>query len=301
MIAITGATGFVGSHLLSRLDQLNEPTRALVRNKRNRTLHLPDSTQTIFGSLEDLGALSKFLDGARACIHVAGATTSLGANDFHAANVVGTYNMAAGAMAAGVEHFIYVSSQAAQAPRISDYAASKAIGEIALRPFDANMKITIIRPPAVIGPGDPMLQPMFDLIRLGWLPAPAEPKGRTREFAVISVYDLVSQIIACARAPENAEPLIEPCSVSSTNWSQIASVVSEVLERNVRVLRILPAVMKGAGYCADGLAALTRRPLPLSHQKVRELLAIDWTYDHPARDAMTLKQMFAACLVDQRP
>ena len=56
--------------------------------------------------------------------------------------------------------------------------------------------------------------------------------------------------------------------------------------------------MKGAGYLADGVAALTRRPLPLSSNKVSELIAVDWTYDHAISDAMSLKEIFEECLLD---
>ncbi len=299
-IAVTGGTGFIGSHLLTRLDARRQPTRALIRSKRNRTVRVPESTEIVSGSLQDRDAIQSLLNGAHTCIHLAGATTSVDANGFHKANVIGTHNMAASAAAAGVEHFICVSSQAARAPWISSYAASKAMSEAALQPFAAQMRITIIRPPAVIGPGDPMLAPMFDLIRAGWLPAPSEPKGNTRSFAVISVQDLVSQIIETIDATDADEALLEPCSVASTNWTQIAAASSEVLDREVRIIRAWPGLMKALGACADGISTVTRRPLSLSLNKVRELLAVDWTYDQPVRNAMSLKEVFVACLGEER-
>ncbi|GAB5454705.1 MAG: NAD-dependent epimerase/dehydratase family protein [Henriciella sp.] len=298
VIAVTGATGFIGSHLLARLGAENTPTRALIRYKPNRVASAPGSTEIVSGSLNDRDALSKLLTGARTCIHLAGATTSINASGFHSANVIGTYNMAASAAAAGVEHFICVSSQAARAPRISDYAASKAMSESALEPFRADMRITIIRPPAVIGAGDPMLQPMLDLIRAGWLPAPSEPKRAPRAFAVISVHDLVSQIVDSIAGSGAGPQFVEPCSVASTNWTDVASATTELLERNVRIVRLPPVLMKAAAVLADGIAKLTRRTFPLSLSKVRELLAVDWTYDHPIRDAMSLKEVFEACLDD---
>ena len=295
-IAVTGATGFIGSHLLTRLDARHRPTRALVRAKRNRTLSVPASTEIVSGSLQDRDAIQVLLQNTQTCIHLAGATKSVDANGFHRANVIGTYNMVACAAAAGVEHFICVSSQAARAAWISNYAASKAMSEAVLKPFASEMRITIIRPPAVIGPGDPMLQPMFDLIRAGWVPAPSEPKDGPRSFAVISVHDLVSQIIDSIQSPDSGAALLEPCSVASTNWTQIASATSEVLDRKVRIIRTWPGLMKALGAGADGITTLTRRPLSLSLNKVRELLAVDWTYDQPVRDAMSLKEVFVACL-----
>ncbi|MEM1390040.1 MAG: NAD-dependent epimerase/dehydratase family protein [Pseudomonadota bacterium] len=298
-IAITGATGFIGSHLLSCLHDLDQPSRVLIRDKRNRGLNVPGSTEIISGSLTDHDSVLNLLKGTQACIHLAGATTSIDISGFHRANVVGTDTMAACAMACGVKHFIYISSQAARAPFISNYAASKALGEAVLSRFRSKMKITIIRPPAVIGPGDPMLQPMLDLIRRGWLPAPAEPKGKTRQFALISVRDLVSEIVRRLNDPQKTDSVVEPCSIPVATWDQIGSTTSAVLDRKVTVMRVWPGLMKGIGLCADTLARLTRRPLPISYNKVREMLAVDWTYDRAVQDAMTLHEMFAVCLRDE--
>ena len=300
VVAVTGATGFIGTHLLERLDSDGIPSRALVRRKRNRVIDLPETTEIVSGSLGDRDNLKDFFHGAHTCIHLAGATTSLNGSGFHSANVIGTYNVAACAAAAGVKHFICVSSQAARAPHISDYAASKAMGEASLEPFKQDMQVTIIRPPAVIGAGDPMLQPMFDLIRTGWLPVPAEPKGATRSFAVISVTDLVSEIVRSLQNPATGHDFNEPCSVASTNWTEVAVTTSEALSRKVRLVRIPTFVLKSVALCADGIATLTRRTFPLSRSKLREMLAVDWTYDHPIRDAMSLKEVFVECLEDDR-
>ncbi|MFN3214743.1 MAG: NAD-dependent epimerase/dehydratase family protein [Henriciella sp.] len=298
-IAITGATGFIGAHLLRRLDDLNYPTSALVRMTPNRVLDMPSSTRLVSGSLSEPEALRDFLSEAQTCLHLAGATKSVSAAGFHRANAVGTFDLASQAAAAGVQHFIYVSSQAARAPALSDYAASKAAGEAALAPFQARMKITIVRPPAVIGPGDPMLQPMFDLIRLGWLPAPAEPRSGARQFAVIAVEDLVKALISIATAPEPQGGLIKPCSIRSTNWRLATEAVSEVQKRRIRRLPIWPGLLRTVGRLSDGLAKLIRRPMPISYGKVQELLAADWTYETALQDAMTLEEIFAACFQEQ--
>lgn len=298
VVAVTGATGFIGNHLLARLDADGVRSRALIRDKANRIVDLPGTTEVIPGALSDKDKLAELFQGVQTCIHLAGATTSLNASGFHSANVIGTYNVAASAAAAGVQHLICVSSQAARAPGISSYAASKAMSEASLAPFNQDMQITIIRPPAVIGTGDPMLQPMLDLIRDGWLPVPAEPTGVTRAFAVISVRDLVSQIMNSVESSAAGSSFVEPCSVASTNWTEVAAATSEVLGRKVRMVRIPAFALKGVALCADIISKLTRRTFPLSRSKVREMLAVDWTYDHPMRDAMSLKEVFMECLED---
>ena len=144
-----------------------------------------------------------------------------------------------------------------------------------------------------------MLQPIFDLIRAGWLPSPGEPRYAQRRFALISVRDLADHIVASARTSDAGPDLIEPCSIPVTNWREVAETASDVLERKVRLLPIWPGLMKGAGHLADGLAVLTRQPLPLSNNKVRELLAVDWTYDHAISNAMSLREIFEECLLNR--
>ena len=299
VIAVTGATGFIGQHLMVRLNQLGRKSRALVRSKAGRSTDFNEATQIIPGGLNDPGALQQLLNGAKICVHLAGATKSVSTAGFHSANVIGTFNVAACAAKAGVEHFICVSSQAARAPEISDYAASKASAEAALDPYKSQMRVTVIRPPAVIGPGDPMLKPMLDLIRGGWLPAPSEPRSGARSFAVISVNDLVERILQSVTSGETEPGVIEPCSVPATTWQSVGAAAGVALNRRVRVLSIWSGILRSAGFLADGLATLVRRPMPISHGKVRELLAADWTYDDPVQDAMNLEEILRACFLEQ--
>lgn len=295
-VAVTGASGFIGAHLIQNLSESGLASRALVRTKRGRQLDLPASTTLVPGSLSDVDALDALLRGAKVCVHLAGATKSISPSGFHRANANGTYGLASKAAANGVEHFIHVSSQAARAPALSDYAASKAASESVLAPFKRDMKITIIRPPAVIGPGDPMLQPMFDLIKSGWLPAPQDPRSGKRRFAVISVRDLVAQIADAVHHPDTADELIEPCSLSATTWAEIASAAGDVQNKTVRALRVWPAVLIGLGAAADAVAKIVRRPMPVSYGKIREMLAADWTYDSAVQNAMTLEEILGTCL-----
>jgi len=298
VIAVTGATGFIGTHLLSRLDAIDRPTRALIRNKPHREVKVPNTTQVVSGTLSDSKALSELIHGAKICIHAAGATKAFEQSGFHAVNVIGTFRLAAAAAAAGVEHFIYLSSQAARRPQVSDYAASKAVSEASLESFRSKMRVTIIRPPAVLGPGDPMLKPMFDLVRAGWLPAPSEPSGGPRQFAVVSAHDLVEELIETAIGAADSEDFVEPCSVAATNWRDVAIVASQILDKKVRLQPVSPAFMRSVAGGLDVLGRLVRRPMPISYGKVQELLAADWTYDEPVRNAMDLKEILRLCLRD---
>ena len=201
-------------------------------------------------------------------------------------------NLITCAAQADVEHFIQISSQAARRPHLSDYAASKAAGEKVLAPFQSKMKVSIIRPPAVIGAGDPMLKPLFGLMKRGWLPAPAEPKNRQRKFATIDVDDLVCEITSCA-AQYRGPNVQEPCSVSSLTWPDIANAASEVRGKPVRVIRIGERTMRTYGKLSDNFSKILKRPMSISSGKVDELLIEDWTSHEVVSNATPIQQTIA--------
>ena len=287
---MTGATGFIGTHLLPSLSRQGCKTRTLYRSKIPKIDEA--ETKWIKGDIEHKSSLLNFFDDARVCINLAGATTAPSTAAFYSANEKGVQNLISCAEQAGLEHFIHISSQAAKRPHLSDYAASKAAGEKVLSPFRSKMKVSIIRPPAVIGAGDPMLKPLFSLMKRGWLPAPAEPKNRQRKFATIDVDDLVREITSCV-AEYRGPDVQEPCSVSSLTWPDIANAASEVRGKPVRVIRIGERTMRTSGKLSDFFSRILKRPLSISSGKVDELLTEDWTSHEVVSNATTIQQTIA--------
>ena len=142
ILAITGATGYVGRRVLALAES---PVRALTRR--------PQSPQPgvawIEGDLADTAALAQLCKGADAVLHIAGVVNAPTRAAFDAGNVAGTAAMLA---AAGSRRFVHVSSLAAREPQISNYGASKAAAERLVMTSDLDW--VIVRPPGVYGPGD---------------------------------------------------------------------------------------------------------------------------------------------------
>ena len=124
-LAITGGTGFVGSHLIEAALGAGHAIRALTRRDQPPR----DALEWVPGSLEDRDALRKLVTDADAVIHVAGAISASDAAGFEKGNVDGTLAMLAAATAGGVHRFVHVSSLAAREPKLSLYGASKARAE----------------------------------------------------------------------------------------------------------------------------------------------------------------------------
>ena len=207
-LAITGGTGFIGSHLIDAALAAGHEINALTRREQPPR----DGLTWIAGDLSSRDALEQLVRDADAIIHVAGTINAPSAAGFEQGNVAGTLAMLAAATAGGVQRFVQVSSLAAREPKLSLYGASKARAEELVH--SSGLDWAIVRPPAVYGPGDKETLELFRMAKLGLMLMP--PKGRV---SVIHADDLAGLLIALAqpRAPSSA--LLEPDDGKPGGWS----------------------------------------------------------------------------------
>jgi uncharacterized protein YbjT (DUF2867 family) len=137
VVAVTGATGFLGRHLVRALARDGWTPRVLVRRDPIHPLWRDIEVEVVVGDLKTPGALDRLCDGATVVIHVAGLIKAASLEGFNAVNRDGARAAALAAKAAnpsqGGARFILVSSLAAREPQLSNYAASKRAGEDAVR------------------------------------------------------------------------------------------------------------------------------------------------------------------------
>jgi uncharacterized protein YbjT (DUF2867 family) len=207
-LAVTGATGFVGSHLLELAKVRGLPVRALARKWQPPQ----DGVSWIEGALDRPESLHRLCDGADAVIHIAGAINARDRADFERVNAGGTAAMIDAARATGVRRFVHISSLSAREPDLSDYGWSKAKSERLVAA--SGLDWTIIRPPAVYGPGDKETLELFRMARRGLVALP--PRGR---FSVIYVDDLCRLILDLLEADEARSELYEPDDGAPDGWS----------------------------------------------------------------------------------
>lgn len=207
-IAVTGATGFVGSHLLDEALEAGHELQALTRREQPAR----EGITWIRGSLEDRTALEQLVGDVDAVVHVAGTINAADAAGFEKGNVAGTLAMLAAATAGGVRRFVHVSSLAAREPKLSLYGASKARSEALVK--SSGLDWTIIRPPAVYGPGDKETLELFRMAKLGLMVMP--PKGR---LSVIHARDLSRLLLAAGAPSAPANLLIEADDGRPGGWT----------------------------------------------------------------------------------
>jgi len=206
-LAITGGTGFVGSHLIDAALAAGHMVRALTR----RDQPARDQVEWIAGSLGDRDSVRALVTDADAVIHVAGVINAPDAAAFDQGNVAGTLSMLAAATAGGVHRFIHVSSLAAREPKLSLYGASKARAEELVT--RSGLDWEIVRPPAVYGPGDKETLELFRMAKVGMLLMP--PAGR---LSLLHVDDLANLLLALVE-PEAGKLVIEADDGRPHGWS----------------------------------------------------------------------------------
>ena len=175
-VALTGATGFVGRHVLAALEGRGCKLRLLAR--RALPEPTPENMTVVIGNLDDENAVANLVEGADTVLHLAGAISAPGRHQFFAINEEGTRRLAARAQQAGVKRFVHMSSLAAREPRLSDYAASKRAAEDVLSAVSAAMPVAIIRAPAVYGPGDKATLPLIQQLTSRYALIPSSATSR---------------------------------------------------------------------------------------------------------------------------
>ena len=243
-LAITGGTGFLGSHVLEQALAAGLRPLALTRRlgEADFTSGRPQPLW-VEGTLHDTEALARLVDGAGAVLHIAGAVNVPTRADFAAANIAGTRNVVEAARAAGITRLVHVSSLAAREPGLSDYGWSKAGAEDVVR--DSGLDWTIIRPPAIYGPRDGDMFEMFRAARLGVLPVP--PAGAA---SVIHAADLAGLLLAAAAGsgPDWRHKVFEPDDGRPGGWPHkaLAGAIGAAMGRRVWAPGLPASLLRGA-------------------------------------------------------
>jgi uncharacterized protein YbjT (DUF2867 family) len=294
-IALTGATGFVGQALLPMLLAEGRSLCALARAQKSRKLAEQPGLHWIGGDLTDTAALERLTADAGVVIHLAGVTKARNAAEFHAVNALQTAELVSIARSAGVRHFIHVSSLTALRPDVSAYARSKADSEHLARDQAGDMPLTIVRAPAILGPGDTATQPVLSLLAAGLLPVPGGRQGDYR-FSMMDVLDLSRYLQALAAAPAEGQRLLTPAGHLSVTWDNLAASAARVTGRRIRKVPVAPFLMQGAGYLADFAGRISGNPQVFSSGKVRELFSGDWIAETGIDTPLPLHETLERCL-----
>jgi nucleoside-diphosphate-sugar epimerase len=284
-IIITGASGFLGSHIIDILLEKGIHVHTLLR--QSSTLkNLPDECSISRVDFMNPDSMAENLTGADLIIHAAGATSAASQEEFDRANALVTRNLlTARDRYAKNALFIYISSQAASGPAgcgpVTDYGRSKLLGEFAVRDTD---NWVIVRPPAIFGSRDPASLPVMKLALRGFFVSPWINKGG---FCLVYVRDLARLITELPDYPDTAGRTLEPSYGRLFSWRDFHELLEKAAGRRILHLRIPPILVHAAGFMSEALASLTGRTPFFCRDKCRELLASEWSVEEGLTHKLT--------------
>ena len=259
--------------------------RALVRSCSSHRIAKTPGLEVVTGSLQDDESLNRLVQGAAAVVHCAGAVRGATAADFNAVNVGGLERLVRAVLALSPRpRFLLLSSLAARAPELSHYASSKRQGELALAAMAEDMEWVALRPPAVYGPGDKEMLPLFQWMGRGIAPVLGEPHAR---MSLLYVEDLCAAVLSWLNAGSCRCGVYElnDTQTGGYSWDETIARISALRARRIIRLPLPAALLKSIALINVAVARLIGYAPMLTPGKVRELQHPDWVADNSALTA----------------
>jgi len=287
---ITGANGFVGSHVARALIGQGHHVRALVRPNADRSRVDDLDLEWVVGDLDAHDTLRHACAGARWVIHIAGRVKAPNLEAYRHANVTGTQNLlrAVADAAPGIERFVQVSSLAAGGPAengrpreesdpdnpITPYGVSKNEGEKAVLGFADRFPVTIVRPPGVYGPGDTEVFQFFKTV--SWHLKPQMGMRPTRA-TMVHVGDLTDGILLATMNPGAPGETFYIAEDRSYRIDEMEQMIQDALDTWALPIRIPAPLLMIIATAAEWVGAVGGFTPRLNRHKARDLLQSDWT------------------------
>lgn len=271
VVAVTGATGFLGRHLVRALASDGWTVRVLARRDIVDTDWAGLDLQVVIGGLSDRAALDRLCAGAAVVIHVAGLIKARSRAEFDRTNIEGARAVALSAQAAG-SRLIVVSSLAAREPGLSDYAASKRGGEEAARAV-VGETLTIVRPPAIYGPGDMETLGLFKAAQSAPILPVLDPQAR---IGMVHVEDAAAQIAGLALRHATGVFALSDARRAGYSWTELMQSAAHAVGREPRLVRVPDWTIKAIARLSEGASLANGKISIFTAGKAREMLHLNW-------------------------
>jgi nucleoside-diphosphate-sugar epimerase len=290
-VLVTGASGFVGSHIVEELIANGHSPVCLVRASSNLRWLRDLKVEYRLGDVTETHRLPAIVKGIDAIMHAAAVLRGASADTYYRVNQSATRELAAAAAchSPGLKKFIFVSSQAAMGPSatrapkaclemetpVSDYGKSKLAAEKELQVLKNIVPYTVLRPASVYGPRDRDIYLFFALVRYRLSPVTV----RKRYLQLLFVKDLAAAAVrALSTDASNGKTYALAEDVSYT-WSAIGTVIAKAMGKKAIPLYLPDLAFHGVAAVAEAVAAARGRAAMLNRQKVIEMLQPYWLCD----------------------
>jgi len=291
-ILVTGANGFVGSHIVEALLEAKHYVICPIRETANLKWIRGLSLDFRYGDLSDKSFLKKIVKDVDIVIHCAAVVRAMIKNEYFKANVEITKDLCEMILSVNprLKKFIFISSQAAMGPStstdcrkltdkenpISDYGLSKLIaeGEIKKKLY-GKVLYTILRPAAIYGPRDKDIFVFFKLVHKHLRPITLVKKL----LQLVYVEDVASSVVDCLKNEKTNNNCYYLADTTTHTWSDIGRIIS--FSNNIKAVPVIipDFIFKFVGITMEFLSYFTRRAALLNRQKINEMLEKYWIAD----------------------
>ncbi len=289
---VTGASGFVGSHLVDYLLGKGDEVHCIVRKSSNlRWLKGKDVTIHDSG-LFDKDALKNILKDVDYLYHVAGVVKGKKEEDYFTGNVETTRNLldAVVEVAPNIKRVLIVSSLTASGPSklgspvtedsptnpITTYGRSKVAQEELVKTYMDKLPITIVRPPAIYGDRDTEIYLVFKTYKQGLMTLVG---FNHKEVSLIYVKDLVRGIYLAATTEIAKGEIYFISSKEFYNWPQIGKIIHKAMGKKAITLRLPHFLVYTVATFAQFFAMFSSKPATFNLEKARDFVQEAWTCD----------------------
>lgn len=290
---VTGANGFLGSHLVDRLLERGDEVHVLVRKTSNLRWLIDKNVKYHYGDVVgELKGLKSALPNIDVVFHVAGVIKSIHPKHYFEVNAHGTENVLQACVekCPNLKRVVVVTSLAAHGPSrnghpvneesachpITDYGKSKRDAELITLKYVDRLPVTIIRPPAIYGPREDRILMFFKMIQKGFA---ILPTGGPRILGMAHAQDVVTGMLLAA---ENAKAVGETFYIGEEKFYQLEELIDEIgraVGRAARKIHLPEFVFYAAGGLLEGLSKLTQRSYSMNLADSKNFVQKNWTFD----------------------
>ena len=218
LIAITGATGFIGRAIVAQARAAGHQVRAIVRDPRSaKWLADQFNCELVAGNVVDAGSLTTAVHGVHGVVHLVGIIRERGALTLDRVHRLGTANIVAATQQAGVKQFIHMSALGTRPGACSQYHQTKWAAEEIVR--QSGLDWTIFRPSLVYGPGNQSITELAKIVRM----APVIPvlgNGRSK-IQPVSVAVVAEAFVGAITNPNAVHQTYDLCGPVAFTWNEL--------------------------------------------------------------------------------
>jgi len=286
---VTGASGFVGSHLVDKLLSINHKVRIIARKESRLKWIDASKIEVIPCDYNDVESLRNAVKNVDYIFHVAGVIKSKTKEGYYKGNVDATRNLllAVEKENPDLKRFLFVSSQAAAGPSpkglaktedmecnpVTTYGKSKLMAEAEVKKFTGKIPFTIVRPSAVYGPRDPEILMFFQTLKKGIQPMVGL---KEKYVSLVHVFDLIDGILLAAFSDKSLYQTYFISSEKGYGWEEIGNISSKILGKKVVKIKIPHFAVYTVAAISQFLSYFSKEATILNLEKAREMVQESW-------------------------